>query len=94
MAETVNSGTNFFVWNFSVGTTDTPIVLNQYISSAVIRCRSSVDIQIRRSGGDTPYFTIPSGSALTLDITTRTFTPFALTSTSGTVTVEILGAQE
>ena len=94
MAETTNTGRKFFIWNYTVTTSDTPIVLNQYVNSLLIRCRTAVDIYLRVSAGATPYYTIPSGGSLTLDMATSSLTPFTLTSSSGSVVVEILGTQE
>lgn len=94
MSTSVNSGKDFFIWNYSVGTSDTPIVLNQYVNSLLIRCRTAVALDLRESAGASTYFTIPSGTTLTLNLSTRSLTPFSLTSENGTVTVEILGYQE
>lgn len=91
MATAVNTGRDFFVWNFSVGTNGSTLVLNQKVNSLVIQCRTGVDINIRRSAGASDYFTLKSGSTLTLDIGTNNLAPLHITSTSGTVVIEVIG---
>lgn len=94
MSSTINYGTGFFIWNFSVPTTGASIVLNQDVNSVVIQNRTAVDIQLRTSGGASDYFTIKSGTNLPLGVNTTTKTPIHLTSTSGTVNIEIIGYLE
>lgn len=92
MAQAVNAGTDLRVFNFSVTTTGTPIVINdKRLNSFIIQCRTSVDLYLRESGGANDYFTIKAGTAFVLDIRANDPTPFHLTSASGTVTVEIIG---
>jgi hypothetical protein len=91
MAQTTNSGRDFRIVNFSIPTTGGEIVLNdKYANSYVIQCRTAVDIQLRRSGGASEYFTIKSGTALTLDCAAPTNEVFHATSTSGTVVIEVI----
>ena len=91
MATVTTGGQEFRIWNFTLATTDTQIVLNERVNSLVIRCRQQIDIYLRRSSGDSDYFTIPAGSSLTLDVQVRNLEPLALRSASGTPVVEILG---
>ena len=93
MAQTVNSGREIHIWNFTLSTTATKIVLNQKVNSLVIRCRTAVDLYLRE-GGAGDYFTIPAGSSLTLDINTNTYEPFYLSASTGTPVAEILGTLE
>jgi len=91
MPTLVSSGQDFRIWNFTLSTSDTQIVLNEKVNSLIIKCRTSVDLYLRRSGGDSEYFTIPAGSSLTLDILTSNLEPFALRAASGTPVAEIIG---
>jgi len=59
-------------------------------NSCLIRCRSAVDVYIKRKSADSTYFTIPSGQALELDINGSDAQTFFLKSGTGTVTVEIM----
>lgn len=71
MATTVNSGVNFEIRNITLNsTTDTPVDFNVQVNSVVLKCRTAVDITIRRTSGGADYFTIPSGQSLTLDAAT------------------------
>lgn len=90
MAIQTNAGRKVEVYNFSVGTAGSTIIINDKdVNSFVIQCRTAVDLYLRESAaGD--YFTIKAGTALTLDIQPDTLEPFHLTSGSGTVTVEII----
>ena len=90
MSVQTNSGRKVEVYNFSVTTSGSTIVINDKdVNSFVIQCREEVDLHLRESAaGD--YFTIKAGSSLTLDINPDTLEPFHLTSASGTVTVEII----
>mgnify|MGYP001612908417 CR=1 FL=1 len=92
MATTTSSGTDIRVFNFSVTTDGIPITINdKSINSFVIQCRTAVDMYLRESGGAGDYFTIKAGAAFTLDIRANDFTPFHLTSASGTVVAEVIG---
>ncbi len=95
MATFVSSGSNFRVWNFTLSSSDdTQIVLNERVNTLVIRCRSAVDIYLKRSAGATDYFTIPSGTALTLDVHTGNLEPFSLKAASSSPVAEIIGIEE
>lgn len=92
MATSINYGNDFRVWNFSVGaTSDTQIILNKEVNAVIIKCRTAVDLYLKRGAGDTYYFTIASGTIFTLPMSTPNLEPFALKSGSGTVDVEIIG---
>ena len=90
--QVVTGGQEFRIWNFTLSTSDTQIVLNQRVNTLVIRCRTSVDLYLRRSNGDDYYFTIPSGSSFVLDVATGNLAPFALRAATGTPVVEIIGS--
>lgn len=95
MSTAVNSGREFRIWNFSVGTSGSEIVLNQRVNSVTIKCRTNVDLELREGGGAGDYFTIPGGTSLELDsLPQQLSSVFYLTSTSGTVNVEIIGSIE
>ena len=90
MAVQINSGRKVEVYNFSVDTSGSTIVINdKNVNSFIIQCRESVDLYIRESAAG-EYFTIKAGSSLTLDINPDTLEPFHLTSATGTVNVEII----
>ena len=92
MSMATNAGTDIRVWDFSVLTTGTNIVINdKRINTFAIQCRTAVDIQLRESGGAGDYFTIKSGTVFVLNVRANDPTPFHLTSTNGTVNVEIIG---
>lgn len=91
MAVATNAGQDFRVWNFTLSTSDTQIVLNRKVNSLVIKCRTSVDLYLRRGGGASDYFTIAAGSSFTLDVATPNLEPFALRAASGTPVAEIVG---
>jgi len=96
MATSINSGREFRIWNFTLSTSDLQIVLNdKYVNSLIITSRDpSIDLYLRRGTGDSSYFTIPGGTALTLDIGVLNLRPFSLTAASGTPVAEILGTIE
>ena len=91
MATTVNAGTTFHIWNFTLSTSDTRIVLNQKVNSLIIKCRTAVDLYLRESAGDSDYLTISAGTSFTFDLSTCNLEPFALRAASGTPVAEILG---
>lgn len=69
MATTTNSGQNYEIRNITLNSnTDVPIDFNQRVNSIVMRCRSSIDVYLRKTNGDSGYFTIPSGSSFALDV--------------------------
>lgn len=85
-------GQNYEIRNISAGTaSDTPIDFNNKVSTFIIRCRSSVDIYLRRSNNGADYFTIPAGATLTLDVTIGNQIVGYVRSSSGTVVIECIG---
>lgn len=90
MPTQINKGRKLEIYNFSVDTGGSTIVINdKNVNSFLIQCRTAVDLLLRESAsGD--YFTIKSGTVLTLDIQPNTLEPFHITSGSGTVVVEII----
>lgn len=69
MSTTTNAGFNYEVRNITLNAnTDTQIDFNQQVNSVLIKARTAVDIYLRRSSGGSNYLTIPSGTALTLDV--------------------------
>ena len=94
MATSVNKGQDLHVWNFSVGTTNTQLVLNQKVNHVQIQCRTAVDLEFYESTGSADYFLIKSGTVFTLDLNARDLKPFAIRSTSGTIVVEIVGLMQ
>lgn len=94
MSTTTNAGQGFRIWNFTLSTSFQKIVLNQKVNSILIQCRTAVDIYIDEDNSGTDYFTIKAGSALTLDLSTRTLEPFSLKAASGTPVAEIIATFE
>lgn len=76
-------------------TTDTPPgYVSQQIMNAnslMIKCRTTVDMQLRKVPNDANYLTIPGGSTFTFDISPgSTQTLFYLRASTGTPVAEIL----
>lgn len=96
MSTTVNNGTSIEVYNFTLSSSaDTQIVINDKdINTFVIRCRSAIDLYLKSGAGATNYYTIPSGTSLTLSFNARTLAPFSLKAASSTPEVEIVGIRE
>lgn len=101
MSTVVNSGKDFSIQNVTVPasapiavTIPTTLLNPDRVSSVIIQCRTSVAMQLTRNSGDGNYFTIPSGTALSLDISTLSSPCFYLQSASGTVIAEIIFATE
>lgn len=89
----VNGGTDFEIRNIEANnTTDTPIDFStRIVNSVVIRCRTAVDLQIRKNQNDADYFTVPSGTTFTLNAGSRKINAFYVRSASATPTVEVIG---
>lgn len=94
MATSINSGADFEIRNITVNsTTDTPIDFNNRVNSVLIRCRSSVDLYVRYLPNASDYFTIPSGTSLSLDVSMRRpDEAFYIRSASATPIVEVIGS--
>lgn len=69
MSATVNSGSDYEIRNITLSSTaDTPIDFNnRFINSIFIKCRTAVDLYLRRLPSSANYITIPAGSSFTLD---------------------------
>lgn len=92
MATITTSGQDFQIRNITVNsTTDTPIDFSQKVVTALIRCRTAVDLYVRHNDNDADYFTIPSGTTLTLDIARGDNDSCWVRSSSGSVVVEVIG---
>ena len=94
MATFVSSGSKFRIWNFTLSTDPQQIVLNEEVNTLVIRCREAIDLYLKPNTGAGEYFTIPSGTALTLDVHTGNLEPFSLHAASSTPVAEIIGIIE
>ena len=67
--QVTSGGQDFEIRNITLNSsTDTPVDFNQHLNSAILKCRTSVDVYIRRTSGDSNYFTIPAGGSLSLDV--------------------------
>ena len=91
MPTETTKGKKIEVYNFSVDTNGSTIVINdKNVNTFVIQCRTAVDLYLRESAGAGDYFTIKSGTVFTLDIQPGSYEPFHITSGAGTVVVEIV----
>lgn len=94
MATAINSGADFEIRNITVNsTTDTPIDFNNRVNSVLLRCRSNIDLYIRYDRNSSDYFTIPSGTSLSLDVSMRRQDDaFYVRSASSNPVVEVIGS--
>ena len=87
-------GIDFDIVNYSLTTEDTVIVIDQTVNSVVIQARTSVDLQIRRSTADADFFTLKSGSSISMDIFKKlqgiSTNVVAIRTSSGITTLEII----
>lgn len=100
MATLIAKGRNVEVLNLTLSSTDDIQIgfVNQ-VNAVLIKARTAVDIQVRSTRGAPSYFTIPSGSTLTLDLVDATTasnsaiqaTNLWIRSVSATPVVEVLG---
>lgn len=77
----------------STGNTPTGYVQGQIMNAntILVKCRTAVDLYLRKEANSTEYFTIPSGTTFEFKINpANTQNLFYLRSGSGTVTAEIL----
>lgn len=93
MATTVNSGKDYQIRNIEVNSTsDTPIDFDRrFVSSVDIHCRSSVNLHLRENRDESVYFTIPSGTTYTLNVSARKNVICYIRSASSTPIVEVIG---
>lgn len=99
MATIISNGTLVEVLNLTLSaSSDIQIGFTQPINRVIIKARTAVDIQVRTSPGAGNFFTVASGTSLTMDISGRiasdgTINPLNLwiRSVSATPIVEILG---
>lgn len=98
MATIVSKGLAVEILNLTLSSTDDiQIGFTQPVNSCFIKCRTSVDIQVRTSRGAGNYYTIPSGQSLQLDLRgvekDGAVSPLNvwLRSTSSTPVAEVLG---
>jgi hypothetical protein len=92
MSTAINYGRNTRVMNVTLSSTaDTAITINnKYVNAAIVQCRTAVDMYFRREQGDSEYFTIKSGTVLTLNLQPTENEPFYLRAASATPVAEIL----
>lgn len=94
MATIVTAGEDFEVRNISLNqSTDTAVDFTHKVISMVVKCRTAVDVQIRRTNNASDYFTIPANQSLTLDSMVRDQQNIAFwaRSSSGNVVLEVIG---
>ena len=99
MATIISNGTKAEILNRNLtANDDTQIGFTQPVNSVTIKCRTSVDIQVRTTRGASDYYTIPSTQALTLymsgDINSSGVVQplnLWLRSATGSVVAEIIG---
>ncbi len=104
MMQTVNGGRDFFIYTLSLPVgVDVPFGITtgytpgagqaqtMNANSIMIKCRTSVDMQFRKTAASAEYITIPAGGTFTFDISpTQTQNLFFLHSTAGTLVAEIM----
>lgn len=98
MATVISKGAAIEVLNLTLSSTDDiQIGFINSVNSCTIKARTAVDIQVRSSRSNPLYYTIPSGSSLTLDLrgiesggVTQPFNVW-IRSVSATPVVEIIG---
>ncbi len=93
MAQAINKGTNFQLFEVEVTTTAKQVILNEKFNSIQIQCRTAVDLELKESAGATKLFTIKSGTILELDYANRNLEPFSLRAGSSVI-AEIIGIKE
>ncbi len=97
MPQVVIGGQDYEIRNITLSSTDdTEVDFNEQVNSVVIRCRTEVDMQFRKTDNNGNYFTIPAGSSLTLDVNVTDkaqggFIFGFLRAASGTPVAEVIG---
>lgn len=97
MATLTASGKLAELLNLTLSTSDIQIGFVNLCTTVMIKARTAVDIQVRTSPSAPNYFTIASGTTLTLSLTGNTQggsiqpTNIWLRSLSGTPVAEIIG---
>lgn len=98
MPTLISKGRSIEVLNLTLSSTDDiQLGFVNDINAVIIKARTAVDIQVRSSRNSNSYYTIPSGSSLTLDLGVSVVqgvpTPYNIwiRSVSATPVVEVLG---
>lgn len=90
----VISGKTFTIQNVTLNSSDwVEIDFTRKFYSVLIKCRTSVDLYLKRTDADTTYLTIPSGQSLSLAISMGESNHFYLKSASSTPVAELVFAE-
>lgn len=94
MSTTINAGNDYEIHDYTLGGTDTPVVvssLEKKSCSCLIRSNTEDGIiEVRKNANDTDFFTIPFGQAIVLDFFARQETVCYLRAASGSVDAQVL----
>jgi hypothetical protein len=98
MSTIISSGRSVEILNLTLSSTnDIQVGFTKPVNTVILKARTAVDIQVRASNGAGNYYTIPSGSALTLYLSgvakdgTVQPTNLWIRSVSATPVVEVIG---
>ncbi len=90
----VISGKNFSIQNITLNaSTWVEIDPSSRFYSVLVKCRTSVDLYIKRIDTDTDYLTIPAGQSLSLAISMGVNNHFYLKAASSTPIAELVFAE-
>ena len=88
----VSSGQDFEVLNVSAnGSSFVAVTFSEKINSVVLQSRASADFYVSHDSTGTNYFTVKSGSSLSLDVAVGKTIPCYVKG-SGSQTIEAIGA--